>query len=276
MSLQFLSQTKNSTPRRYRASKACLTWRALRSAPRLFARLRGHVFQGSRVSSNEHGERTFPDVSVVMPVHDMPVTLVRRALRSVHRQTYPGVIETILWDDGSRNPYRRGAYAALESWHDNATVPAGHRVIVAHRTQEQRGIARSRNDAVAHAGAEWLLWLDGDDELPPEAISSLVTSGATVRESLRHRSVPCRLSVGCQRGAQQCALSGRVAATAGIPGRPAGPRGVQHPRRARAPRSVPQDRRIRPAASAMPNWWTGSADSFEHCPQPMRSTSSPP
>ena len=111
-----------------------------------------------------------------MPVHDMPVTLVRRALRSVHRQTYPGVIETILWDDGSRNPYRRGAYAALESWHDNATVPAGHRVIVAHRTQEQRGIARSRNDAVAHAGAEWLLWLDGDDELPSKAISSLVTA----------------------------------------------------------------------------------------------------
>jgi glycosyltransferase involved in cell wall biosynthesis len=130
------------------------------------------------MSSKEHGKVSVPTVSVVMPVHDMPMTLVRRALRSVHRQNYPGVIETILWDDGSRNPYRRDAYAALASWPDNTSVPAGHRVVVAHRTQEQRGIARSRNDAVARTGAQWLLWLDGDDELPADAISSLVAAVA--------------------------------------------------------------------------------------------------
>ena len=54
-----------------------------------------------------------PDVSVVMPVHDMPLPLVRKAIRSVRKQDYPGPIEVVLWDDGSRDPALRAAYAAI-------------------------------------------------------------------------------------------------------------------------------------------------------------------
>ncbi len=52
--------------------------------------------------TGEHGRAACPDVSVVMPVHDMPAKLVRRAIRSVRRQNHAGAIEVVLWDDGSR------------------------------------------------------------------------------------------------------------------------------------------------------------------------------
>jgi glycosyltransferase involved in cell wall biosynthesis len=121
-----------------------------------------------------------PDVSVVMPVHDMPLRLVRRAIRSVRRQDHPGPVEVVLWDDGSRDPALRAAYAAIAGSFVDAVAPVGERVIATFRTGECRGIARSRNDAVRRARAEWLIWLDGDDELPPDAISRLL---GTVRAS---------------------------------------------------------------------------------------------
>jgi glycosyltransferase involved in cell wall biosynthesis len=143
------------------------------------------------MSSSEHGKTPFPGVSVVMPVLDMPVTLVRRAIRSVHGQDYPGAIDIVLWDDGTRDPYRRGAYAALGDGCDETDGAAGDRMVVTYRTQEKRGIARSRNDAVERAGAEWLFWLDGDDQLPPQAISVLV---AAVHKSGHHYAIgQCRV-----------------------------------------------------------------------------------
>ena len=54
--------------------------------------------------TGEHGRAACPDVSVVMPVHDMPAKLVRRAIRSVRRQNHAGAIEVVLWDDGSGDP----------------------------------------------------------------------------------------------------------------------------------------------------------------------------
>ena len=121
----------------------------------------------------------FPDVSVVMPVHDMPLALVRKAIRSVRRQDHPGPIELVLWDDGSRDPVLQTAYAAIAGSFVDAVAPVGERVIATFRTAECRGIARSRNDAVRRARAEWLIWLDGDDELPPDAIGRLLAAVRT-------------------------------------------------------------------------------------------------
>src|SRR5690348_6190685 len=114
--------------------------------------------------------RARPDVSVVMPVHDMPVSLVRKAIRSVRRQDHAGPIELVRWDDGSCDPGRRAAYADIPASFADADRPAADRRIVTHRTEECHGIARARNDAVRHARADWLIWLDGDDELPADAI----------------------------------------------------------------------------------------------------------
>jgi glycosyltransferase involved in cell wall biosynthesis len=124
--------------------------------------------------------RRMPDVSVVMPVHDMPLHLVRRAITSVRRQDHAGPIEVVLWDDGSHHPGLRTAYTTIGGSFAGAAEPVGPRTIVTFRTEKCRGIARSRNDAVRRARADWLIWLDGDDELPPDAISRLL---AAVRRS---------------------------------------------------------------------------------------------
>jgi glycosyltransferase involved in cell wall biosynthesis len=119
--------------------------------------------------------RQRPDVSVVMPVHDMPVKLVRRAIRSVRRQDHEGGIEIVLWDDGSRDPRCREAYAGMGGSDDAGGQPRS-RTVAVYRTEQQRGIAYARNEAVRRAGADWLVWLDGDDELPPAAIGRLLGS----------------------------------------------------------------------------------------------------
>ena len=116
-----------------------------------------------------------PDVSVVMPVHDMPVKFVRRAIRSVRKQDHPGPIEVVLWDDGSLDPVRVDAYAAMSGAFDRETAP-GPRTVSTHRGEVRQGIAGSRNDAVMKSGAEWLMWLDGDDELPTDAVGCLLRS----------------------------------------------------------------------------------------------------
>lgn len=111
-----------------------------------------------------------------MPVHDMPPPLVGAALESVRTQDHPGPIEVVLWDDGSRDPAARAAYAAAPGSFAAAAAPAGERTLVTHGTADRRGIALARNAAVGRARAEWLIWLDGDDELPPDAISTLLAS----------------------------------------------------------------------------------------------------
>jgi glycosyltransferase involved in cell wall biosynthesis len=115
-----------------------------------------------------------------MPVHDMPLHLVRRAIKSVQRQDHPGSIEVVLWDDGSRDPVLRAGYVGIAASFAGAVEPVGRRMIVTFRSEARRGIAHSRNDAVRRARADWLIWLDGDDELPQDAISGLL---AAVRRS---------------------------------------------------------------------------------------------
>jgi CDP-glycerol glycerophosphotransferase len=117
-----------------------------------------------------------PDVSVVMPVHDMPQDLVRAALMSVLSQNHQGPIEVVLWDDGSDDPALQAAYAGMAGLFGGA---AERRTIVTHRSPQRQGVARSRNQAVGHARAQWLVWLDGDDELPHDAISRLLAAVRT-------------------------------------------------------------------------------------------------
>ena len=153
-----------------------------------------------------------------MPVHDMPLPLVRKALKSVRRQDHCGPIEVVLWDDGSREPSSRAAYAAIAESFAAAAAPVGERTIVTDGTRERRGIALARNDAVRRARAQWLIWLDGDDELPPDAISRLL---ASVRGSGNAYAIgQCRLLPWrSEPGASQRQVPGRMAsATAGIDG----------------------------------------------------------
>lgn len=100
-------------------------------------------------------------VSLVVPVYEVEVYL-SRALDSVLAQTY-AAWEMILVDDGS--PDRCGeicdAYAARDS-----------RIHVIH--QKNGGLSAARNTGMRHCTGKYLMFLDSDDYLAPDALEFLV------------------------------------------------------------------------------------------------------
>ena len=105
-----------------------------------------------------------PLVTVCIVHHERP-HLVRMAVDSVLAQDYPA-LEAILVDDGSEGAAARAAVDAIEAAFD----ARGWRVI----RQENRYLGAARNAAAAAARGEWLLFLDDDNVLFPDAVSRLV------------------------------------------------------------------------------------------------------
>jgi len=105
-----------------------------------------------------------PLVTVCVVHYERPA-LLRLAIDSVLAQDYPA-IETVLVDDGSESAAARAVLDELE-----ATLRArGGRVI----RQENRYLGAARNRAAAAAKGDWLLFLDDDDWLFPDAVSRLM------------------------------------------------------------------------------------------------------
>lgn len=101
-----------------------------------------------------------PTISVVLPVHNPPLELLRRCIDSVVDQSYPNW-ELCIADDMSSLPGIRQLlerYAALEP-----------RIRLHFRT-EHGHICRTSNDALAMAEGEYVAFLDHDDELAPDAL----------------------------------------------------------------------------------------------------------
>ena len=105
-----------------------------------------------------------PLVTVCVVHHERP-ELVRMAVDSVFAQDYPA-LEAILVDDGSESAEARAALDALEDQFGER----GWRVI----RQENRYLGAARNAAVAAARGDWVLFLDDDNLLFPDAVSRLV------------------------------------------------------------------------------------------------------
>ena len=108
-------------------------------------------------------------ISVIMPVYNTAQYL-RQSVNSVIRQTYPDW-ELILIDDGSRDGSEKlcDLYAEQDS-----------RIRVIHRTNS--GPAAARNEGMKTAGGDYLLFLDSDDWLFPQAmeksLEKITESGA--------------------------------------------------------------------------------------------------
>ena len=105
-----------------------------------------------------------PPVTVCIVHHEQPV-LVRMAVDSVIAQDYPA-IEAVLVDDGSEGAEAQAAVDAIETAFDTR----GWRVV----RQENRYLGAARNAAAAAARGEWLLFLDDDNVLFPDAVSRLM------------------------------------------------------------------------------------------------------
>ena len=109
-------------------------------------------------------ESETPLVTVCIVHHERP-ELVRMAVESVYAQDYPA-LDAVLVDDGSESA---GALAALDRIEAEFGAH-GWRVI----RQENRYNGAARNSAAAAARGEWLLFLDDDNVLFPDAVSRLV------------------------------------------------------------------------------------------------------
>ena len=112
-----------------------------------------------------------PLVTICIVHHERP-TLVRMAIESVLAQDYPA-IETVLVDDGSASAEARAVLEKIEA----ELVPRGWRVI----RQENRYPGAARNRAAAAAKGDWLVFLDDDNVLFPDAVSRLVRAAQFAR-----------------------------------------------------------------------------------------------
>lgn len=100
-----------------------------------------------------------PTVSVIIPVYNAVASL-QRALDSVLSQTYPGITEVIVADDGSHDDPRR--------------FLCDHFPDVIYMSQSNQGPSAARNLGVRHATGEFIAFLDSDDEWLAEKVSRQV------------------------------------------------------------------------------------------------------
>ncbi len=119
----------------------------------------------SRFAHRAHfADAETPMVTVCIIHHERPA-LLRMAVDSVLAQDYPA-LEAVLVDDGSEGTEALEALEALET----EFVQRGWRVL----RQDNRFKGAARNAAAAAARGEWLLFLDDDNVLFPDAVSRLV------------------------------------------------------------------------------------------------------
>lgn len=106
-------------------------------------------------------------VTVIITTHKRPL-LLRRALMSILSQASEGLhIEIIVSDDD----VEASGLQALTSVMENV---GSFSLRYLKRPPDVSGVAASRNRALAQATGEWVLFLDDDDALRPNVISSLI------------------------------------------------------------------------------------------------------
>jgi GT2 family glycosyltransferase len=101
-----------------------------------------------------------PRFSILTPVFETPAAVLQAMLRSVRRQGF-GDWELCLVDDASIEPHVREIV--------DAAAAGDPRVRVRHR-DENGGIVAASNDALAMAEGEFVVLLDHDDKLHPDAL----------------------------------------------------------------------------------------------------------
>ncbi|HEX6667044.1 MAG TPA: glycosyltransferase [Solirubrobacterales bacterium] len=107
-----------------------------------------------------------PRFSIVTPVYETPVGVLKKMLRSVLRQSWEDW-ELCLVDDGSKDPQVRQIL-------DKAAA-SDQRIRVEYRT-ENAGIVAASNDALAMAQGEFIALLDHDDALHPDALAHVAAA----------------------------------------------------------------------------------------------------
>lgn len=113
-----------------------------------------------------------PLVSVLIP-HFNQAAFIGECIESIRAQTYPR-IETIVIDDASTEAEARTAIAALEEDSDVTVL----------RQAENGGPSRARNAALEHCSGAYILPVDSDNVLLPDAVEKLVAQLAAAPEDI--------------------------------------------------------------------------------------------
>ena len=104
-----------------------------------------------------------PSISVIMPAYNTPVGLLDRAIESVRNQVYEAW-QLCIADDASSNSE---TVEALRRW-----ALIDNRIKVIHLS-ENGNISLATNSAVLIASGDFLVFLDHDDELTPDALGEI-------------------------------------------------------------------------------------------------------
>jgi GT2 family glycosyltransferase/glycosyltransferase involved in cell wall biosynthesis len=105
-----------------------------------------------------------PLLSLIMPVYDPPIEYLNRAIQSIHAQIYENW-ELCIADDASTDPE---VVRLLDEWEGRDS-----RIKVTRRRQNGN-ISRATNTAAEMAEGEFLVFMDNDDEIEPDALGEVV------------------------------------------------------------------------------------------------------
>ena len=109
-------------------------------------------------------------VSILVPFYQV-APFIERCARSVLGQTYPD-IEYLFIDDHSTDDGPDVLRKTLEDYPDRKDAV---RII---RNERNLGLASSRNLAVRECRTDFLLWVDADDWISPDAVEKLIARQA--------------------------------------------------------------------------------------------------
>lgn len=105
-------------------------------------------------------------VSIIVPVYNVE-KYIEKCFKSIVNQTYYD-IECIFVDDKSPD----NSYEILSNLIDKYNGPIEHKII---RHKENKGLSGARNSGTNVAIGDYIYYLDSDDTITPNAISSLVS-----------------------------------------------------------------------------------------------------
>lgn len=106
-----------------------------------------------------------PSVSIILPVYRVE-KYIRDCLDSIVAQNYTGDIECIIVDDCGGDTSMSIVEEFIATYHGSIRFKIVHH-------DQNRGLSAARNTGINEAEGEFLLFVDSDDELTSNALSSL-------------------------------------------------------------------------------------------------------
>lgn len=106
-----------------------------------------------------------PSVSIIIPVYHVE-QYIGACLDSVAVQDYSGMMECIVIDDCGND----SSMTRVNEWVAHYDGPISFTIL---RHEQNKGLSAARNTGISNAKGDYLLFVDSDDKLTPNALSSL-------------------------------------------------------------------------------------------------------